>query len=49
MYPSCDEEDAKKALFIAKEAFKEAKQTKLSQRIKWLEDVVDRLQKKRDV
>ena len=48
MYPSCDEEDAKKALLVAKVAFKETKHTKLSQRVKWLEDVADRLQAKRE-
>ncbi len=48
MYPSCDEEDAKKALFIAEEAFKENKHIKLSQRVAWIEDVADKLSLKRE-
>ncbi len=48
LYPKCDKNDAKKALEIAKEAFKKTKQTPLSQRISWLEDVAKELRQKRD-
>lgn len=48
IYPQCDENDAKKALLIAKEAFKDTKRSKLSERIKWLEDVADKLQERRE-
>ena len=41
--PICDEEDAKKALSIAKEAAKEAKKSTLSQRCNWLLDVANKL------
>ena len=41
--PLCDAQDTQKALLIAKEAFKEAKNTPLSQRILWLEDVASKL------
>ncbi len=46
--PLCDAEDAKKALSIAKEAAKVAAKTDLSQRILWLEDVVNKLQEYRE-
>ncbi len=39
----CDAEDAKKALFIAKEAAKEAKKTTIAQRCSWLLDVAQKL------
>ncbi len=48
MCPKCDKEDAKKALLIAKNAFKESKKTLLSQRVKWLEDVASKLESKRE-
>ncbi len=48
MYPKCGEEDAKKALLIAKNAFKESKKALLSQRVKWLEDVAKKLESKRE-
>jgi len=48
VYPQCDENDAKKALVIAKEAFEETKKTNLSQRIQWLDDVAKKLQEKRE-
>ena len=43
-YPICGENDALKALNIAKVAKKKAKDSPLSQRIKWLEDVASKLQ-----
>ncbi len=48
MYPICDENDAKKALKIAQNAFKIAKKTSLSQRTGWLEDVASKLYEKRE-
>ena len=48
MYPKCDEEDAKKALSIAKGAFKESKNSLLSQRVRWIEDVAKRLENKKE-
>ncbi len=48
MYPKCDENDAKKALLVAKEAFKQTKNSTLNQRIKWLEDVANKLEEKKD-
>ncbi len=47
-YPKCTEEDAEKALKIAKEAFKESKKTTLSQRVRWLEDVAKKLKEQRE-
>jgi len=41
--PICDADDAKKALQIALDAFKMAKETPLHQRIAWLNDVADKL------
>ncbi|WP_295421837.1 aldehyde dehydrogenase family protein [Sulfurovum sp.] len=46
--PLCDAQDTEKALNIAKEAAKTAAKTDLSQRILWLEDVVDKLQEYRE-
>lgn len=48
MYPKCDENDAKRALEVAKEAFKQTKNSTLNQRIKWLEDVANKLEEKKD-
>ncbi len=48
MYSKCDENDAKKALLVAKEAFKQTKNSTLNQRIKWLEDVASKLEEKKD-
>jgi len=48
IYPKCSVEDAKEALEIAKEAFNTTKQTPLSQRIAWLEDVAKKLREKKD-
>jgi len=45
-YVKCDENDAKRALEIAKEAFKVTKKSKLSQRINWLRDVANKLKEK---
>jgi acyl-CoA reductase-like NAD-dependent aldehyde dehydrogenase len=47
-YVKCDANDAKKALEIAKEAFKETKKSKLSQRIEWLKDVAKKLKEKQE-
>ncbi len=47
-YPKCDANDAFEALKIAKEAFKKSRKTLLSQRVKWLEDVADRLKEQRE-
>jgi acyl-CoA reductase-like NAD-dependent aldehyde dehydrogenase len=47
-YIKCNEEDAKRALEIAKEAFKETKKSKLSQRIEWLRDVAKKLKEKKE-
>jgi len=47
-YPKCDASDAKKALQIAQEAFKITKNTPLSHRIAWLEDVAKKLKEQID-
>ena len=47
-YPLCTQEDAKKALEIANSAFKESKKAPLHQRIKWLEDVANKLKESAD-
>ncbi len=47
-YPVCDESDAKEALKIAKKSFKENKDIPLSQRIEWLEDVIKKLEDKKE-
>jgi len=44
-YPMCTQEDTLKALNIAQKASVETKASKLSQRISWLEDVADKLEK----
>lgn len=46
--PSCDADDAKKALLIAKEAAKEAAKTTLSQRCSWLLDVAQKLREHKE-
>ncbi len=43
-YPLCDRDDALKALKIANDAKKNAKNTPLFQRIQWLEDVASKLE-----
>ncbi len=48
IYPVCDEDDAKKALEIAKEAFYKNRNVPLSQRIEWLRDVAKRLKEQRE-
>ncbi|MDD5372391.1 MAG: aldehyde dehydrogenase family protein [Sulfurimonas sp.] len=44
----CNEDDAKKALKIAKEASKEAKKTTISQRCSWLLDVAQKLRESKE-
>lgn len=44
----CNEDDAKKALNIAKEASKEAKKTTISQRCSWLLDVAQKLRESKE-
>jgi len=46
--PSCNAEDTIRALEIAKGASKEAEKTPLSQRILWLEDVAEKLEKHKE-
>lgn len=46
--PLCDVDDAKKALFIAKEAAKEARKTTIAQRCSWLLDVAKKLKENRE-
>ncbi|MDD5405494.1 MAG: aldehyde dehydrogenase family protein [Sulfurovaceae bacterium] len=46
--PICDENDTKKALQIAQNAFKLARDTPLHQRIAWLNDVADKLDEQRE-
>jgi len=47
-YPICDVSDAKEALNIAKKAFENNKDIPLSQRIDWIEDVINSLKEKKD-
>ncbi|WP_456479456.1 aldehyde dehydrogenase family protein [Nautilia sp.] len=47
-YVKCGAEDAKKALEKAKDAFKNTKNSPLHQRIAWIEDVADKLEKRKD-
>ena len=44
----CDGDDAKEAVSIAKEAFKNSSSSMLSQRISWLEDVAKTLQERKE-
>jgi acyl-CoA reductase-like NAD-dependent aldehyde dehydrogenase len=46
--PLCSEDDAKKALLIAKEASKEAKKTTLFQRCSWILDVAQKLKEQKE-
>ena len=46
--PVCTEEDAKKALLIAKEASKTAKKTTISQRCEWILDVASKLKEQKE-
>jgi acyl-CoA reductase-like NAD-dependent aldehyde dehydrogenase len=47
-YVKCDANDAKKALEVAKEAFKNTKSSPLHQRIAWIEDVAKKLEERKD-
>ena len=47
-YPICDSSDAKEALKIAQDAFYKNKNIPLSQRVAWIEDVIEALKKNRD-
>jgi acyl-CoA reductase-like NAD-dependent aldehyde dehydrogenase len=48
IYPICDASDAKEALNIAQKAFYKNKDIPLSQRIEWVEDVIENLKRKED-
>lgn len=47
-FPVCDASDATEALKIAEDSFKKNRQITLSQRISWLEDVIDKLRENRE-
>ncbi len=47
-FPTCNASDATEALKIAEESFKKNRQIPLSQRIAWLEDVIDKLRENRE-
>ncbi len=47
-YPNCDASDAKEALKLANEAFKNSKDIPLSQRVAWIEDVIDSLKEQKE-
>jgi acyl-CoA reductase-like NAD-dependent aldehyde dehydrogenase len=47
-FPECNAEDAKEALKIAREAFVKNKNIPLSQRIAWLEDVIEGLKEEKE-
>ena len=47
-YPKCSAEDAKKALEIAKEAFKNSKKFALYDRIEWIRDVVKTIKENKE-
>ena len=47
-FPICDASDANEALKIAEKSFKENRQIPLSQRILWIEDVIESLRKNRE-
>lgn len=47
-YPKCDEKDAKKALEIAKGAFKKSKNFTLSDRVEWIKDVIKTIKENRE-
>ncbi len=48
LYPLCDADDTNKALDIAQKASKDIKNSNLSQRIAWFEDVIESLKLKKD-
>ena len=47
-FPVCDESDAKEALQKAKEAFMKNREIPLSQRVAWLEDVIEGLREQKE-
>ncbi len=47
-FPICDASDAKEALLIAQNSFKKNREIPLSQRIKWIEDVVEKLKSNKE-
>jgi acyl-CoA reductase-like NAD-dependent aldehyde dehydrogenase len=47
-YVKCTPEDAKRALESAKKGFEKSRKSPLSQRINWLNDVADRLEKQKE-
>ena len=47
-YVKCSVEDAKRALEVAKKAFRETKNSSLHQRIAWIEDVAKKLQERKE-
>ncbi len=47
-YPICNKDDAKEALKIAKKAYEKNKKIPLSQRVAWIEDVIENLKQNRD-
>jgi len=47
-FPICDASDANEALKIAEKSFKVNRQIPLSQRILWIEDVIERLKKNKE-
>jgi len=47
-FPVCDASDATEALKIAEDSFKKNRQITLSQRLSWLEDVIDKLRENRE-
>ncbi len=48
LFPICDASDATEALKIAEESFKKNREIPLSQRIAWLEDVIEKLRENRE-
>ena len=48
IYPLCDASDAKEAIEIAQKAYKKNKDITLSQRVEWVEDVIEKLKKDED-
>lgn len=47
-FPICDASDAKEALKIASESFKKNRKILLSQRVLWIEDVIENLRKNKE-
>jgi acyl-CoA reductase-like NAD-dependent aldehyde dehydrogenase len=48
IYPVCDASDAKEALEIAKKSFEKNRKIPLSQRVAWIEDVIEKLREDRE-